>query len=84
MNSPFVQELARRLAARTSVPEHRSDEARIDQLYRLAYGRPADSDEVQAGLAFVRSAPPAASGALTRWEQYAQVVLLANEFAFVD
>ncbi|MFO0844674.1 MAG: DUF1553 domain-containing protein [Gemmataceae bacterium] len=78
MNSPFVQEQARALAART---EGGGDEARIDRLHRLVYGRPAAPEEVALGVAFVRGP---ASGKLAAWEQYAQVLLLANEFAFVD
>jgi hypothetical protein len=82
MNGPFAIQQARALAARPDVAD-KSDEARIDRLHQLAYGRPADADEVALGLAFVRGAA-AQGGGLTPWEQYAQVILLANEFAFVD
>jgi mono/diheme cytochrome c family protein len=82
MNGPFAIAQAKALAARADVVGQKSDEARVDRLYRLAYGRAADADEVALGLAFVRGTP--ASGGLTAWEQLAQVVLLANEFAFVD
>ncbi len=82
MNGPFVLEQARALAARADVQAQPSDEARVDRLYRLAHGRPADADEVALGLEFVRGA--ARQGELTPWGQYAQVLLLANEFAFVD
>ena len=84
MNSPFIHELARRLVARADLAGQKSDEARIDRMYRLAYSRPADAEEVQAGVAFVRSAPMGGDAAPSKWEQYAQVLLLANEFAFVD
>jgi hypothetical protein len=83
MNGPFVIEQAKSLSARPDVVAQKTDEARIDRLYRLAYGRPADADEVALGLSFVRGLE-VNSGGLTPWEQYAQVVLLANEFAFVD
>ena len=56
-------------------------------MYRLAYGRPAEPDEVALGLRFVKeaaAAPEAAAKRLSPWEQYAQVLLEANEFAFVD
>ena len=45
-------------------------------------GRPVTDRELSLGLAFL-----AAGGAperLTRWEQYAQVLLSANEFMYVD
>jgi mono/diheme cytochrome c family protein len=83
MNGPFVVEHARALAARPDVVTQKSDEARIDRLHQIAYGRPADHEEVSLGLSFVRQASTK-SGGLTAWEQYAQVILLANEFAFVD
>jgi hypothetical protein len=52
-------------------------------MYRLAYGRPAEADEVQLGLAFLAAAQKS-KAKLTALEEYAQVLLLANEFAFVD
>src|ERR1019366_9359980 len=39
MNSPVVVEQARALAARPDVVGQATDAARIDRLYRLAYGR---------------------------------------------
>ncbi len=51
---------------------------------RIAYGRPAEPDEVALGLRFVRQAANTAGSRLSPWEQYAQVLLEANEFAFVD
>jgi hypothetical protein len=81
-NGPFVLEQARALAARSDVPGSKGDEARIQRLHWLAYGRPADAEEVALGLTFLKEA--AAAPKLSPWEQYAQVLLLANEFAFVD
>ena len=57
-------------------------------MYRLAYGRPPEPEETALGLRFLKEATaepskPAPSR-LTPWEQYAQVLLEANEFAFVD
>ena len=45
------------------------------------YARPATEREMQLALAFL-AAPP--EGGLTRWEQYAQVLLAANEFLYLD
>ena len=85
MNAPFVVEPARALAARPDVaglPETR----RIDRLYRLVYCRPAEADEVALGVGFIKemAAEKPAPNGLSPWEQYAQVLLLGNEFAFVD
>jgi mono/diheme cytochrome c family protein len=78
MNSPFVVEQARHLAARPDVVRQPDDAARIGYVYQVLYGRPAEADEVALGLHFLAEAGQQA------WEKYAQVLLLANEFAFVD
>jgi cytochrome c553 len=77
MNSPFAQQQARAFANRADLvglPE----EARIERMFRLAFGRSPDVEEKQLAKAFIQDAGP--SG----WEQYAQVLLSGNEFAFVD
>jgi hypothetical protein len=87
LNSPFVVEQARRLAARPDVSAREGDAERITYLYRLLYGRPAEPDEVALGLGFLAEARregPAGGSGLSAWEKYAQVLLLSNEFAFVD
>jgi hypothetical protein len=84
MNSPFVLEQARAFAARADVAGQKTNEGRIDRMYRLAYGRPAEAEEVALGLSFVRAARAGGFARLSPWEQYAQVLLLGNEFAFVD
>jgi hypothetical protein len=88
MNSPFVLEQARLLANRADVAGTPRAEDRIQNVYRRAFGRAADADEVQLGLAFLQAAAqePAPTGpqALGPWERYAQVLLLSNEFMFVD
>ena len=51
----------------------------------LLYGRPATERELNLGMAFLSAQdPPDAGVTLSRWEQYAQVLLLSNEFLFVD
>ncbi len=111
MNSPFVIEQARALAARSAVASAESAEPiqlqqRIERLYRLALARDPDAAELQAAVDFVAPAahapaahapaahaaadsPPqqdgsAAADSLDPWVQLAQVLLLCNEFAFVD
>jgi mono/diheme cytochrome c family protein len=86
MNAPFVVEQARALAARPDVTNLATDAQRIDRMYRLAYGRPAEADEIAVGEQFIKeaAAEKAAPNRLSAWEQYAQVLLLGNEFAFVD
>jgi hypothetical protein len=62
------------------------DSSRIHRAYQQLYGRPATEAEVRAGLSYVRGSDSSGATApdLTRWQRYAQVLLAANEFAFVD
>ncbi|MBL8800222.1 MAG: PSD1 domain-containing protein [Planctomycetia bacterium] len=85
MNSPFTVEQARHFAARTQGLEN--PEERIAAFYRLSYGRKPDASEIALGLRFVNEAEKEGSQpgkGLAAWEKYAQVLLLSNEFAFVD
>jgi hypothetical protein len=88
MNATFVADQARALAARPDVARRKGEAERVQRLHWLAYGRPAGPEEAELALAFVREAAreKGRSGgpALSAWAQYAQVLLLANEFAFVD
>jgi mono/diheme cytochrome c family protein len=80
MNSPFVVEQAKHLAARTASLETKQ---RIERIYALCYGRKPDGEELSLGTAFIDAAAQD-SKTLAAWEKYAQVLLLSNEFAFVD
>ncbi|HUQ69480.1 MAG TPA: DUF1553 domain-containing protein, partial [Planctomycetaceae bacterium] len=85
LNSPFLKEQARRLAQRNDLPARDNAVARIAALYRLLYGRESEPDEIVAGVRYVSVPPPLDnSDWFDAWEEYAQVLLLANEFSFVD
>lgn len=92
MNSPFVVEQARHLMQRLDGSGCRQPEERISRLYQLLYGRVAEPEEVALGLRFLAAAeqPRLEQEALptgkplSAWGEYAQVLLLANEFIFVD
>jgi hypothetical protein len=61
------------------------DSARIRQAFLLLYGRPVTERELSLGMSFLSAkSAPEAGVTLSRWEQYAQVLLSANEFLFVD
>jgi hypothetical protein len=53
--------------------------AKVAGLYRLLYGRAPTAEEVAFARQFLGDEPSAAA-----WEQFAQALLLANEFVFVD
>jgi hypothetical protein len=78
MNSPFVVEQGRRVVAQL---HGEPTEARIRHLYQLTYSRDATDEEIAMGKQFLASA---ADAKLSPWERYAQVLLLSNEFVFVD
>ena len=78
LNSPFLLEQAKALAART---DKLSGEARMRAMYRLVLARNPEAAEVQVGLRFLEST---GESMLMPWQQYAQVLLLTNEMMFVD
>ena len=93
MNSDFVIRQAKALAARTTdEPSQDNPKERIRRLYRTALARDPDAEEMEAAAAFVdpesvrafRSAHSDSGDLLDPWVQLAQVLLLCNEFAFVD
>jgi mono/diheme cytochrome c family protein len=79
MNSPFVEEQAKNLVSRNDVNSLGETASKIKRLYQLAYSRWPDADELALGQKFIEANPGEKS-----WEEFAQVLLLANEFAFVD
>ena len=81
LNSEFMVRNAKALAAKFTSHTDLSDAERIRQAFEVVYGRPATERELALGLAFVTE--PATSG-LTRWQQYAQVLLSTNEFLYLD
>jgi cytochrome c553 len=83
MNAPFMMEQAKALAARADGAA--TPEGRAAKLVQLALARPAEAAEIAAALRFVRAAEQSPDRSqLTPWQQYAQVLLLTNEFIFVD
>jgi len=73
LNSAFILKQSEALAAR--VKAEAPEEGRIAYVYRLLYQREPSAEDVALGREY-----------LTRgsWAGYAQVLLSANEFAFVD
>jgi hypothetical protein len=98
LNSEFMIRQAKAFAARLTSDPGESDAARIRRAFLLAYNRAPDNRELLLGLTFLQKPRPgligvglnASSGQaesanrLSRWEQYAQVLLSANEFLYVD
>ncbi len=83
LNSPFVTEQAKALVNRPEVIAAKSTDEKVIRIYRAVLNRNPTPDEMGLGRAFVGSGGKS-DGAFGPWEQYAQVLLLSNEFAFVD
>jgi hypothetical protein len=84
LNSPLAVEQAQALAERITATS--TEPQRVVDLYLILFGRPPSPEELQIGLRVVEAASrtPSEGTKLTPWEQYAQVLLMSNEFAFVD
>ena len=50
-------------------------QSKVEQAYRLVYGRPPDSEESRLALEFLGH---------HGWAQYARTLISSNEFLFVD
>jgi hypothetical protein len=87
LNSEFMVRQAKTLASKLTVSAYETDDRRIEKAFLLVYGRRPTKEEVQLGQEFLARAnetPGGQGGSLSRWDQYAQVLLSANEFLFVD
>ncbi|MCH8922401.1 MAG: PSD1 domain-containing protein [Planctomycetes bacterium] len=83
MNSPFVIQQAEALAARPEVAGESDSTKRVAAIYQIVLTRTPSADESAAAVKFV-SAAKTSSGGLSPWVQYAQLLMLTNEFMFVD
>ena len=81
LNSEFMVQNAKALAAQLKAAAL-DDAGRIRHAFVRLYGRPVSERELRLGLAFLSGGDSRAP--LTRWEQYAQVLLSTNEFLYVD
>ena len=83
MNSPFIQEQSRRLGAECMASAS-NDPERIEQIYQRVFARQPNEFERKLGLQFLENAQTTSVEKLSPWDRYAQVLLMSNEFLFVD
>lgn len=81
LNSPFILHHAADFAARLQASAE-DDATRVANAYRLLFAREPDAEELSLATAFL--ARPEAKSGTTRWEQYAQMLLISNEMLYVD
>ena len=86
MNSPFVAQQARDVAARPEIGACTSDRDRITALYKIILLREPAAEEASRLESFLvnAAAEPTTEGKLPPLAQLAQVLLLTNEAMFVD
>ncbi len=82
MNSPFVMEQARALAA--GVADLADNSSKATALIREILGRQPTGPEVSRAIQFVGMASTDPDAKLAPWEQFAQVLLASNELVFLD
>jgi len=99
LNSPFMLDRAKTLSARLA-RKRWGDTKRVREAYQLLFSREPDREEIQIALQFLQKRPadvsssswregglPQAdgpSGKMSRWEEYAQILLASNEMLYVD
>ena len=83
MNSPFVVEQTKSLVARPEIAAVADPAARIRAMYQTVLGREPTAEQLSAALAFV-TAPTDGESKIGAWEEFAQVLLSANELMYLD
>lgn len=83
LNSPFVIEQAKSLAARPDLASIADPSERVTAMYRVAYQRIPLADELAAAVEFT-SLPKDEASQLSTWEQLSQILLSSNELIYVD
>ncbi len=83
MNSDFILDSAKGTVNRITEPgrEKKDPAPQIRQLYQLILGRDPDRTEKKLALDFLKGP---STPELSRWDEYAQALLISNEMFYVD
>ena len=85
MNSPFAIEQTRKVVARADLKSLQSRPERIARLYELVLSRRPNEKEIAIASEFVENAVSnKEQSKLHEWHRYTQLLLMTNEFEFVD
>jgi len=89
MNAPFVKYQANKLAERLAKDQTDDERARVNRLYLLTVGRPAEADEIKTALTFLDQCTKDLTRNFGRnkarraaWAQLCHAVLGSNNFLF--
>jgi hypothetical protein len=81
LNSDFIRDRARALAALPEIQDANSDRDRICRLYQRTYARSPEPDEIEIALSYLGDAENRDPDA---WPRFVHALLAANEFHFID
>ena len=84
LNSEFIQDRARALAAREEVAQAKSDAGRVSALYQCAFSRLPDEEEMRIALQYIHGSSGEGNSRGRPWELLAHVLLATNELVYVD
>ena len=82
LNGPLLAEQAKNLVARLEREFPGQTEEQVDRAYWLLLSRQPTEQERALALGFVGET--SGEDRLSRWQQYAQVLLATNEFLYLD
>jgi cytochrome c553 len=83
MNSSFMIDRAKGLAERLRT-ESGDDNSKVRSAYQRLYGREPTGEELRLAVEYLsQEAGDSSDGDLSRWTQYAQVLLSSNEFMYI-
>lgn len=80
LNNPFMLERAKAFAARVQAASG-TDSARVRYAYRQLFAREPEREELAVAVAYLNKP---SDGDISRWDQYAQMLLVSNEMLYVD
>lgn len=87
LNSPFMIEQSKAFADRIQKEAGPDSSDQVRRAYLVAYGRPADENELQIGVRYLQaqdSDDDKLFNKLSRIQRYAQALLASNEFMYLD
>ncbi len=88
LNGSFVMGQASQMVSQPSFQRMDDETKRIACLYQHLYQRDPTPDEIHQGLRFLlantASTDPKDERTLSNWERYVQVLLMSNDFIFLD
>jgi len=83
MNSPFMAKQAEMLAARLTKSDG-NHAAQVRTAYALLFARQPSEEELKLAVDFLTETLSAEKSEMSRWQQYAQILLASNELRYTD